>query len=231
MSKASNTFNNAFILPKKKINEINKNKISYASCMIEDKNLVYIKFKEDFLQNVSIESLSLEDLENIDNFCCGNIILDNYINQRTLWHDSSVKNYLMVKWHNEQAKEIIGYYSLRANAILSEECGNLCFEGGAIQIFSFAIDKNYQGKKIISPDDLKEKTIASFLLEYCINDIENIVEEDIGASCIVLCSTKQGLNLYKRHGFEFAQDEDYYVKSDESDSDCFEMYRTIGFSY
>ena len=49
------------------------------------------------------------------------------------------------------------------------------------------------------------------------------MREYIGFSFITLCSTKEGLHLYQRSGFE-PIDEDMIIIQDESEKGCYQMY-------
>lgn len=93
----------------------------------------------------------------------------------------------------------------------------------------FAIDNNYQKKKVNISN--KEITYATVQLKICLNIIETISNKHIGATYIVLNSTKEGKNLYlNKGGFEVLdENEDYRLAKIEEDYDCISMIKQIRF--
>ena len=56
----------------------------------------------------------------------------------------------------------------------------------------------------------------TFLMRDCLRRIDWIRQEHVGFGFVTLSASKEGYNLYKRHGFlELAEDEMYFVKGDD----------------
>lgn len=163
-------------------------------------------------------------------FNCGNLIIDNFLKGPNSLDSSICKTYLFVSCDdNNIINDLIGFFSLSTDAMLEKSAdytSGKIFNGSAIRISMFAIDKRYQQLKIKTENS--EHTFASMMLLYCINRIEDIVKNDVGAAYIVLNSTSEGFNLYKHIGNFEVIDEDYLTPIHPSDGiNCIAMYKPI----
>lgn len=88
--------------------------------------------------------------------------------------------------------------------------------GGAIHINDLALDKRFRGRPVFENQPSMEILWSDLLLRDCINRIQYIRERHVGFSFISLSASKEGYNLYKRHGFlELAEDDMYFINSDD----------------
>ena len=64
----------------------------------------------------------------------------------------------------------------------------------------------------------------------CLRRIEYIRSEHVGFSMITLFSTPEGESLYRRNGFDYAE-EDMYMAKEEDDGKTKAMYRPVDVEY
>lgn len=173
-----------------------------------------------------------EELQKLSSsFSCGNITIDNFLRSAQSLETDICKTYVMIE---TDKNEIIGYFSLAADAVLNppdySDMNKLTFIGGAIRIYMFAIDEKYQKQSVdvmISESEFISKTYASILLLTCFEYIDEIVKNHLGATYIILSATEQGIGLYQNiGGFNFLDEEEVigYVQGDGS---CRAMYKFI----
>lgn len=175
---------------------------------------------------LEIVKLEQETACYIDNFDCGNHLINNYLREEAI-EFCVAKTYLFV---SSERSKLIGFFSLCADnmieSLMIDGQENLTFAGSSIRIHMFAIDKEFQGKKDLFLNN-KEITYAHFLLSFCIELIQNLVKDNLGASFITLFSTKQGIGLYKNIGDFEELDSDYRMIPDAQNNDCIPMYRSL----
>lgn len=151
-------------------------------------------------------------------FSCGNIIIDSFLKSSDSRDPSICITYLFVSKIENKIDKLIGFFSLSTDAILEKndeyKTGKV-FNGSAIRISMFAIDKKFQQIKTQTQDGIH--TIASIMLLNCIEIIKNIVKNHVGAAYIVLNSTKEGKNLYQHTGKFEVIEEDYSTPIHEKD--------------
>lgn len=165
-------------------------------------------------------------------FSCGNQHIDSFLKSSNSVESDICKTYVLVRLNDENLcpVEVIGFYSLSTDSVLEkaeyESQTRIIQCGPAIRIYMFAIDKKYQHKRI--KDTNTNMTIASMLLLDCLDTIEKIVTEDIGATFIILSATQEGKMLYKTTG-EFSElDDDLDIPYIEGNGkECIEMYKPI----
>lgn len=181
---------------------------------------------------IAIIDLKREHLAMCSLFNCGNSHINNFISSPDALNPDICHTYLLVGANDKNAiKEnnfnIIGFFSLSTDVVTMLDEGKIFFNGGAIRIKMFAIDSKFQKRRIdISGQQI---TLASFLLKICFNIIESISKKYVGATYIVLNSTKEGKNLYLNKGnFEIFNEKDEYKTSTiKEDYDCIPMYKQI----
>ena len=175
-----------------------------------------------------------EELKKLSSsFSCGNKIIDNFLKSSDSLESDICKTYVMIE---TERKEIIGFFSLCTDAVLSppkyKDESRFTFVGGAIRIYMFAIDEKYQKQSVemvVSENETISKTYASILLLTCLDYIDEIANDYVGAMYIILSATKEGIGLYRNIGkFEFLSDEDEeFVGYIKGDGPCALMYRFI----
>lgn len=183
-----------------------------------------------------------EDLKYLSSsFSCGNKNIDNFLKGSDSLESDICKTYIMINIDSKRdgdinPKEIIGFFSLAADAVIEppeyNEYNKIVFKGSAIRIYMFAVNEKYQQKRVkISSSESKElitKTYASLLLFSCFDYIDDIVNNHIGAMYVILSATEKGVGLYQNvGGFEFLETEDEVLSYIEGDGACKSMYKFI----
>lgn len=174
-----------------------------------------------------------EELHHLcSSFSCGNQYIDLFLKGLDCMESSICKTYVLLKLDDSSGKPlgIIGFYSLAADSVFEKieysSQTRIIQCGPAIRIYMFAVDKKYQHERIQLDDS--SMTIASMLLLDCLDTIEKIASEDIGATFIILSATEEGKMLYKTTGEFDELDEDLDVPYIEGDGkECVEMYKPI----
>ncbi len=162
---------------------------------------------------------SLEYSEMCRQFDCGNSYINNFLKENS-FNNEIAKTFILI---NEEVPCIMGFFSLSADSLIEKSNDQKTIElGPAIRIYMFAVDKRYQGYHY----HLSE-TIASFLLNQCIEVIKKVVEHYIGATFIVLSSTKEGYHFYKKKGDFEELEQDMAMLDILGDNDTIKMYRDI----
>lgn len=168
--------------------------------------------------NLSFKLINEVDCdEMINNFCCGNQIIDNFLKNDSKDPDLSI-TYLLI----DNNKTLVGFYSLICSSLLEVNEGKIVSSTPAIEIKMLAIDNNYQSKNIPN----RNFTYAHLMLVHCIDKIDEITKS-IGAEYIVLNSTPEGYNLYTKVGNFDVIDEDYLLPDWKSDPDAIRMAKQI----
>ncbi len=159
------------------------------------------------------------------NFECGNSVIDNFLKSDNALDENYGVTYIML---SDDKDDILGYYNIEADRVdFIETVGTQVLYkpmGGAVSINYLAVNKDYQGMKIMELDD-KNIYFGDWLLRDCEKRIVDL-RKHIGASFVVLCSTQQGYNLYKRNGYEDFES-DMNIVVDENNSSCYKMYKCI----
>lgn len=167
---------------------------------------------------LQIVPINLDNKSLTSSFDCGNVFINNFLYNHSLDENIS-KTFLLI----QNDKIVIGFFSLCCSCLLEKNNDIYTTENPAIEIKMFAIDKNYH-------DTIIEEyghTYAHFMLLQCLNLIEKISSNYVGASCCVLTATDDGYPLYKNvGGFEELED-DYMVPDSNNEKHQTQMYRAI----
>ena len=158
----------------------------------------------------------MEDL--IKDFNSGNICLDNFLKSEAAYNDSIGKTYLYLS--EAPNKVVMGYYTISTGSLDYIESGMRYKMGGAAHISHFALDKRYQKMKM---SDEPKIYLSDILLYDCIDRIKEIRSRFIGLTYLTLYSTKEGLNLYERNGFENLEN-DMTLSGEDQEVLCIPMY-------
>lgn len=159
------------------------------------------------------------------------IYIDNFLKGNESLESDICKTFVMLKTtkiNDNTKQEIIGFYSLSSDSVLCySDSDKIMLDGGAIRIFMFAIDEKYKHKQL--KIDHQERTYASILLLDCLNLIDEIVDQYLGAKYIILNSTKEGHRLYKHTGdfIDLTDEEDFILSDVEGNDECIPMYKYI----
>lgn len=129
-------------------------------------------------------------------FNSGNLYLDNFIKSNEALNPLNGKTYVFL---DTNQSNLIAYFNIGTGSIGSTYSKPKDKIGGSVHLNCFALDLQYQGLKLNKKLNIK---LSDILLNKCVKKILSIQKNHIGFAFITLCSTKQGYNLYKRHGFE-----------------------------
>lgn len=154
------------------------------------------------------------------NFNSGNHYLDNFIKYDYAINKNIGKTFVFLDNDNDS---IIGYYNIEAGDLEYYDSGIRKKMGGAVHINFFALDENYHGILLDRTENGSIVNLSDVLLIECIERINKIRNNHIGFGFITLNSTKEGLSLYERNGFELLE-EDMSFSMDDSETDCVPMY-------
>jgi hypothetical protein len=179
-----------------------------------------------------IDLLSKENVNLLDNFCCGNAEIDRYVKEDALTSKDSGKGvtYVVIKKSNN---DLVGYYTLCSSTLVYFDDNDLTGKKSAvelvirgipaIEIKMFAVNRKFQdvAYKIGEVEEL----ISEIILGAVIGSIYDIAINILGARMIVLYSTPEATKFYNRNGF--LPLEEYSSLFDEYIEDCTPMYMTL----
>lgn len=160
---------------------------------------------------MKIEKLALQHSNIIENFDCGNDEINNYLCKKALADYDTVTQLVL----DETNRYCIGYFSLSCGALYMNDSRKL-HTYPAVEIKYFAVDKAYQGKEAYFEDE--SVTYAKLIFhELIYNIIYDFTDTICGASRIILYSTPQAVNFYRRAKFQdfsdlFLVDESSYLE-------------------
>lgn len=167
------------------------------------------------------------EFENLKNhFECGNIMIDNFLENGDALDENQGITYVML---SDKKDFIIGYYNIEVGRVDQIEIvGNHRIYkpmGGTVNINYLAVHSGYQGTKIAETGDGK-----IYLGDILLNDCEKRILElrkQVGITFVTLCSTEEGYHLYKvRNSYEdFEEDMNTFVQ--ESDQKCYKLYKCV----
>ena len=155
-------------------------------------------------------------------FSCGNYVIDNFIKSSEALDHSQGITYVMLA-----GNEAVGFYNITTGRVDREEMINgqnyYWPMGGSIHINYFAIDQNYQRRKI---DDKSGCYLSDYMLEDCEQRILEL-RESVGFAFITLYSTERGYYFYHNRNEYENFEEDMSIIQNESDVGCIKLYKWI----
>lgn len=170
-------------------------------------------------ESLNVKPFTPELLPLAERFSSGNTYIDKYLQDGDCSLNHALgRTYVFLP---EGEEYIIGFYSLGVSSVDCIEKGSNYERrkriGGAININYFALDERFHKQAQINLPNDTIIYLSDLLLDDCLQRIENIVSEYIGAAFITLNSTKQGYKLYIRSGFEPL----------DNDTDCAQLYKWV----
>lgn len=147
----------------------------------------------------------------IKNFDCGNAEINNHIKRYTSYSKSE-RFFVMIEADTNRA---ICVYSLKATAITREHNAKQgAYYDPAIEIAIFAVDKEFQDT--IFRCRGSEACISDYMLCAVIDKIAEICRSGCAVQYIMLFSTLEAVNFYKRNKFkefnQFMKNNDTYIR-------------------
>ena len=178
----------------------------------------------------TIKRLGSNTMQFVGEFDCGNLEINDYINTSDAFYTRNTVNYLLLEIAENGNKQLIGLLSLSCSAIVKifdcqDKNGNPINEFiPAALIEYFAITKRYHGLPF---DQFGNTTFSEAMFSVFIDLITNIITKKIGAQYIILHSTREAYNFYKKKFYfsEFAAN--MSVANNPHVSDCIPMYLMI----
>lgn len=153
-------------------------------------------------------------------FDCGNVYLNSFLVSSFALDPGITKTYIAL---SDDESDLIGYYSIDCGAVDQVVEGYHEKIGGAVHLRCFALNKQYQHElQEITPSG-KHVYISDVLLESCLDRIDFIRSNFIGAEFVTLASTREGEKLYRRHGFDDL-DEDISFSTIYGEDECICLY-------
>lgn len=174
-----------------------------------------------FGQNIKLDWVIL-DKDNSDllnSFSCGNDGIDEYIVRKAPSDPMAVSKIIL----NSANNDVICVYSLCCSSFIINS-HNQFHPYPAVEIKIFAVNKDYQDMRY--SEDPDDGCLSNFILNKIIGDIVDFTDDVCGANIILLYSTDEGYDFYKKSGFnDFIE---LAVKSsDRFVDDCHPMFMAI----
>lgn len=173
---------------------------------------------------MTFEKFGLQYKTLIDNFSCGNVIIDRFLKSDNALDENQGITYVLL---SDEKDFIIGYYNISVGRVDQIQIiGDRCFYipmGGSVNINYLAVDERLQHTPLIAGSKL-------YYGDYILRDCEKKIlalRKKVGISFITLYSTDEGYHLYHdRNCYEdFEEDMSCFVQ--ESDVSCHKLYKCI----
>lgn len=159
-------------------------------------------------------------------FHSGNYYLDYFLRNDSSLDDNYGKTYVLL---DDDEQKIIGYYNLGLGSVELDQEGEKRKIGGAIHINGLALDGKYHRALYEATKEGNRVNVSDFLLNCCLDKVEELRKEHVGFPFVTLSSTEEGYRLYKRNGFEDL-DEDMSFSIEDTEENCRPMYLSLGLS-
>lgn len=176
------------------------------------------KIKFSFLK------LNPKYLAYLNDFSCGNVEIDNKL--RESLEDSQIVSFLVFDGDPDDTSnnaKLVGVYSLSCSGFIYR-FNEKMYIYPAVEIKYFAIDKRYQDRPF--SDDPDDGCISNMILYKVIAQVFDFTENYCGADKIILYSTPNAVEFYKKAGFEDFKE--YMLKSsDRFLNGCTPMYLNL----
>lgn len=153
-------------------------------------------------------------------FNSGNEYLDNFLKSSAAFDSALGKTYVFL---SEDGSDLIGYYNLGTGSLEENSGIGKVKYGGAIHINGFAVDIKYQNVVFNETADGEKVYLSDIMLFDCLDRVEYIRENHVGAAFVTLNSTKEGERFYKKMGFDYLEDDMIFSRED-SENSCVPMY-------
>lgn len=158
-------------------------------------------------------------------FDCENQYLNDFLKSNEALDTGITKTFVVLP---DDESEIIGYYSIDCGAV-DQVTGSYHEKiGGAVHVRCFALGKEHKHQvEQVAPDGTK-LYLSDVIFSDCLNRIEYIRSNFIGAEFVTLASTKEGEKLYRRHGFDDL-DEDITFSPTHGEDECTCLYLPLDY--
>ena len=153
---------------------------------------------ENNCYNFVINLLDDENINLLDDFSCGNDVLDEKFRKDCTYNPSFVTSLVI----NNSTKEIVCVYSINCASLILESHGKH-YPTPAVEIKYFAMNIKYQDIKAFD----EEGCLSNIILYDLIAQIFSFTDNICGANYVFLYSTPEGEPFYRKCGFiDFPKD-------------------------
>lgn len=173
---------------------------------------------------MSFDKLKKEYIPLTKNFDCGNIVINNFLNDGDALDPNQGITYVLL---SDDKDFIIGYFNISVGRIDQIETimGNTYYRpmGGAVNINYLAVDKKLQHTLLVPEAKIY---YGDYILRECEKKILALRKE-VGISFVTLYSTREGYHMYHdRNSYEdFEDDMSTFVQ--DSDKSCKKLYKWV----
>lgn len=170
------------------------------------------------------DKFGLEYKPLIENFSCGNVVIDQFLKSDSALDENQGITYVLL---SDDKDFIIGYYNISVGRIDQiEVVGDNVYYipmGGTVNINYLAVDERIQHTPLV---DGNKFYYGDYILRDCEKRILKLRKE-VGIAFVTLHSTDEGYHLYHdRNCYEdFEEDMSSFVK--ESDTSCHKLYKCV----
>lgn len=166
--------------------------------------------------NVEIAGLSRTFFVN-PNSCSNPSFYEEYIRYCALDDQISGRNVVHVLF-DETEKRIVGFISLCAGSLISEEDDGAVLGKPAITISALAVDRDYEGQGV-----------GRKLIDIALDEAYLLYKKHIGIRYLILTATEKAVEFYKKCDFALLSDGWESVPTDQWSVDCIPMYMELHF--
>ena len=159
------------------------------------------------------------------NFDCGNPYLNFFLRSPDALNPSVGKTYVYLTEANDC---ILGYYNICSGSVDQLENGIRIKSGGAIHIGYLALDESAQHQFQGQMPNGTKLYLGDYLLIDCLNRIETIRQQFVGAAVVTLASSEAGEHLYRKHDFLDLED-DLTFSLSEGEGECIPLYLPLDY--
>ena len=165
---------------------------------------------------IDLEYLYLSECDNINEFTCGNEVINDIIKNK-LVEDTSTTSFAVINKNNH---DIIAIYALSCSGFVVQSANKFHIYP-SVEIKYFVINDQYQDIQYC--EDRSFGCLSNIIFDKVIADIYEFTENYCGADKIILYSVPSAYEFYNRAGF--CDFEEYMLQSDDKFLDgCIPMY-------
>ena len=137
--------------------------------------------------------LTIDNAYLLNSFSCGNEVMDEHI--RNSANDLATVTKMFVDTDNDS---VVCVYSLSCSSMIIES-GEKHYPAPAVEIKTFAVDTTYQN--IPYSEDYEDGVLSDWIFSVVIGEILSFTDDICGANLVLLYSTDEGEQFYRRNGF------------------------------
>ena len=173
---------------------------------------------------MKFDKFRMEYMPLAKNFCCGNIVIDNFLCDDNALDENQGITYILL---SDDKDFIIGYYNISVGRVDQiETIGDNVFYipmGGSVNINYLAVDSRLQHTPLLEGQKFY---YGDYILRDCEKKILQLRKE-VGISFVTLYSTNEGYHMYHdRNCYEDFED-DMSTFVEETNEECYKLYKWV----